>query len=211
MTRAGFQPANNSNGLRVKRYLDQALGDRQQCLRIVLDEYLDGRTNRRGCEKGEEGCGSCRARRVPASMMSRPAAEEEEEEDVSGMFGLADMQLQTPMETSLSIVAPSRVLSPIASLRAGRNDVARSSAPNAQAPRRPAPAAGPPTGRLSAQEEQRYRQQEGQRMALQERRQEQVRSTGSAQARFAQRLEYWKQRCVWCQAYLGEEEVEGHS
>jgi hypothetical protein len=38
----------------IKRFVD-----RNECRRIVLDEYLDGRTNRRACEAEEEPCDVC--------------------------------------------------------------------------------------------------------------------------------------------------------
>ena len=213
MTRANFQSTNNSNELRVKRYLNQALSDKQQCLRIVLNEYLNERTNRRGCEKEEESCDNCRARRVLVSMMTRFATKKKKKKkkNVNEMFELIDMQLQTLMKTSLSIVALNRVLNSFLSLRVDRNDVIKSSTFNAQISRRLASIVESFTSKLSTQEKQRYRQQKEQRMTLQERRQEQIKSTRSTQARFAQRLKYWKQRCVWCQIYLSEKKIESHN
>ena len=107
------------------------------------------------------------------------------------------MQLQTLMKISLSIVAFNRVFNSIVSLRVDRNDVIKSSTFNAQVSRRLVSITKSLTSKLSTQKKQKYRQQKKQRMTLQKRRQKQIKSTRSTQTRFAQRLKYWKQRCVW--------------
>lgn len=35
---------------------------REECVRETLNKYLDGRTDREGCERGEEGCDTYKER-----------------------------------------------------------------------------------------------------------------------------------------------------
>jgi superfamily II DNA helicase RecQ len=58
----------------VKRYTEGE-GETRQCRRVVLGEYLDGRTDRTGCEAGEETCDVCR----------RMGEEIQESEDIEEM------------------------------------------------------------------------------------------------------------------------------
>ncbi|KAK3065215.1 hypothetical protein LTS18_006001 [Coniosporium uncinatum] len=44
----------------VERYLrGEVEKERVMCRRVVLDEYLDGREEREGCDAGEEKCDVC--------------------------------------------------------------------------------------------------------------------------------------------------------
>jgi superfamily II DNA helicase RecQ len=58
----------------VRRYMEGDGGAGERCRRVVLDGYLDGREDRRGCEEGEERCDGCGGREETA-----PARDEEEE------------------------------------------------------------------------------------------------------------------------------------
>jgi hypothetical protein len=59
-----------------------AEGDRTttRCRRRVLDEYLDGRVGREGCEEGEERCDQCRGPEEEIEMSSEDNSEDEDED-----------------------------------------------------------------------------------------------------------------------------------
>ena len=64
----------------VDRYMNGIGTDGDQlCHRVVLDEYLDGRMDRIGCEDGEEMCDVCGGK---IEMEEEKAEEEEVEEEI---------------------------------------------------------------------------------------------------------------------------------
>jgi hypothetical protein len=52
----------------MRRYIKGDGGAGERYRRVVLDEYLDERENRRGCEKGEKRCDGCNGREETASV-----------------------------------------------------------------------------------------------------------------------------------------------
>ena len=51
------QKTDDSDEPKTRRLVEQFMGS--GCKRLVLDQYLDGREDRIGCEEGEEKCEGC--------------------------------------------------------------------------------------------------------------------------------------------------------
>jgi hypothetical protein len=58
----------------MRRYIEGDGGAKEKCRRVILNEYLNWREDRRGCEEGKERCDEYNGREETA-----PARDEEKE------------------------------------------------------------------------------------------------------------------------------------